>query len=330
MPSLLIEEKSFLRVESEIRSICPDMEIIVMDANGDLHHNAKAVTIEAASPDIAWLSFDLFVNDLMVKFAELLLRAGSVKWMQTFNAGLERPFYRDLFNQGIRITKSNAQAIAIAEYVVANVMTIFQGTFERKTHQKAHRWKKTAFRELWRTSWLIVGFGNIGQEVAKRVRGFECEIIAVRRSKEKHPNADLMITLDELPQHLSRADVVVLACALNAETRGLANHQFFRNMKPESTFVNIARGALVDQDALIEALHTGTPQYAILDVFEAEPLPEESPLWELKNTIITPHSSYAGNSTNRRGDLLFVENLRRFLANKPLLQEVVEERDFPK
>jgi len=330
MPTLLIEKNSCSRIKSEIESICPDMEFVVIDASGNLSHNGKAATIEEVKPDIAWMSFDLFVHKLMQKFADLLLRAGSVKWMQTFSAGLDRPLYRDLFNQGIRITKSNAQAIAIAEYVVSNVMTIFQGAFERKAHQKAHRWKTTAFRELWRTSWLIIGFGNIGREVAKRVRGFECEVTAVRRSKETHPYADSMVTLNELPAHLSRADVVVLACALNQETRRLADQNFFQHMKPGSTFVNIARGGLVDEAAFIEALTNGAPQYAVLDVFDAEPLPEDSPLWDLENTIITPHSSYAGNSTNPRGDLLFLENLRRFLAHEPLLNEASQERDFPK
>jgi phosphoglycerate dehydrogenase-like enzyme len=330
MPTLLIEEKAYSRIESEIRSICPDMEIVLIDASGDLRHNGNAVTIETVKPDIAWLSFDLFIYKLMQKFAELLVRTGSVKWMHTFSAGLDRPLYRDLFNQGIRITKSNAQAIAIAEYVISNVMTVFQDAFERKTHQKAHRWETTPFRELWQTCWLIIGFGNIGQEVAKRVKGFDCEVIAVRRGKAKHPCADSMITLNEVPDHLCRADVVVLACSLNAETRRLADHKFFRNMKPESIFVNIARGALVDEQALIKALKNGAPQYAVLDVFDSEPLHQESPLWELKNTIITPHSSYAGNGTNRRNDLLFLENLRRFLANEPLLQEASDERDFLK
>jgi len=170
MVTLLIEENSFLRVEPEIRSINPDIKVVVMTSDGDLHCNGSAIAIEDAKPDIAWLSFDLFANNLMQKFAESILRVSSVKWMQTFNAGLERPFYRDIFKQGTRITKSNAQAIAIAEYVISNAMAVFQGIFERKIHQNRHQWKKTSFRELWRTRWLIIGFGNIAQEIASRVK----------------------------------------------------------------------------------------------------------------------------------------------------------------
>jgi phosphoglycerate dehydrogenase-like enzyme len=329
MPTLLLAKDACSRIKTEIKAICPDMEFVLIDAKGDLSHNGKDVAIEEVKPDIAWMSFDLFKHKVMPEFADFAMRAGSVKWMHTFSAGLDRPLYRDLFNQGIRITKSSAQATAIAEYVISNVMTLFQGAFERKAHQKAHRWKTTPFRELWRTSWLIIGFGNIGQEVAKRLRGFDCEVTAVRRTKEKHPYADAMITLSDLPEHLARADVVVLACALNQETRRLADQKFFQSMKPESTFVNIARGGLVDEAAFIQALNSGVPQYAVLDVFDSEPLPEDSPLWALKNTIITPHCSYAGSGTSYRRDLLFLENLRRFLTDEPLPNEANRERDFP-
>jgi len=325
MVSLLIEEHSFLRIESEIRSIHPDINVIVMNGDGDLRHHGEDVAVAYAKPDIAWLSLDVYLKGLMMRYVQLIQRAGSVKWMQTFGAGLDRPFYRDLFKQGMKITKSNAQAIAIAEYVISNVMALFQGTFERKLHQDAHHWKKTSFRELWKTRWLITGFGNIGQEIAKRVKGFDCEVIGVRRTPTKLPNADSMITLNELPENLPHADVIVLACSLNEETRGLADRHFFQNMKSGSIFVNIARGALVDHEALSAAIKNRAPAYALLDVFDPEPLPEESPLWELENTIITPHSSNAGSGTQHRGDLLFVENLRRFLSSEPLLNEAREE-----
>lgn len=322
MVTLLIEENSFLRVESEIRSICSDIDVVVMTTDGDLRCNGSVIAIEEIKPDVAWLSFDLFANNLMQKFAESILHMNSVKWMQTFNAGLERPFYSDIFKQGTRITKSNAQAIAIAEYVISNVMAIFQGIFERKIHQNRHHWKKTPFQELWRTHWLIIGFGNIGQEIASRVKSFDCEVTGVRRISTQHPAADEIVTLAELPSHLPQADVVVLACSLNEKTRKLADKRFFQAMKKGSVLVNIARGALVDHKALVAALENGIPRYAVLDVFDPEPLPDDSPLWELDNTIITPHSSYAGSGTNRRGDLLFIENFRRFLANEPLINEV--------
>lgn len=328
MTKLLIEKNAYDRVESEIRSIRPDVEAVILDGSGNLWLKGEPVAIEDAKPEIAWLSVDLISLGLMETFADFVLRSGSVKWMQTFNAGLDRPFYREIFTRGIRISNSDAQAVAIAEYVLANVMTLFQKSFERKAHQDAHRWQKTTFRELWRSRWLIVGFGNIGRRIAGRLKGFDCHVTAVRRTPESHPDADEMIALSHLPSHLPQADVVVLACSLNEETRGLAGRDFFQKMRKGSVFVNIARGALVDPEALAEAIKRKAPQFAVLDVFDPEPLPPESPLWALPDTILTPHSSHAGSGTRQRGDLLFTENLQRFLAGKPLRNEILDEKSF--
>ncbi|MCP4750113.1 MAG: NAD(P)-binding domain-containing protein, partial [Proteobacteria bacterium] len=195
------------------------------------------------------------------------------------------------------------------------------GIFDRKRHQIDHKWQWTPFRELWKTRWLIVGFGNIGREIAKRVRAFDCEVVGLRRSIEGHPLADTIATLDQLDEHLPQADVVVLACPLDEKTEGLADKAFFQRMKKGAAFVNIARGKIVNQPALIEGLAEGTPGHAILDVFDPEPLPPDSPLWDMDNVIISPHSSNSGSGLVQRGDILFLENLRRFLADQPLLDE---------
>jgi phosphoglycerate dehydrogenase-like enzyme len=134
-----------------------------------------------------------------------------------------------------------------------------------------------------------------------------------------------VITLDRLSEYLPQADVVILACALNEETRELADQAFFQKMKKNATFVNIARGKLVKQKDMIEALRSGTLSRAILDVFDPEPLEPDSPLWDMDQVIITPHSSNAGSGTHSRGDRLFLENLARFLEGRPLLNEAHPE-----
>jgi phosphoglycerate dehydrogenase-like enzyme len=326
MATLLIEEKSFRRLEKEIKTIGSDIEAILMGADGALSAQGRMIDPKAVKPDLAWLNIEIFLSGLVEKFVQLILEAGSVKWLQTFMAGLDFPFYEVMLKKGIRITKSNAQAVAIAEYVVANVMAQYQGVFDRRRHQKAHEWRLTGFRELWQTKWLIIGFGNIGQEIARRLRAFEVQVIGVRRSAGNHPLADIMITLDRLSEVLSQADVVVLACALNAETRGMADRSFFQKMKKNATLVNIARGKLVQQSDLIEALRQGTPARAILDVFDPEPLEPDSPLWDMDQVIISPHSSNAGSGTHARGDTLFLENLRRFVNGQPLLNEADRDR----
>jgi phosphoglycerate dehydrogenase-like enzyme len=319
--TLLIEEKSYQRLKKEIKTISPDLDFLMIGAGGSLSTENEKIDAMILKPDIAWLNIEILFSGVMEKFVRLVLEGGTVKWLQTFMAGLDFPFYGEMMRKGIRITRSNAQAIAIAEYVLANVMMQYQGVFDRKRHQTAHAWQVTGFRELWKTKWLIVGFGNIGQEIAKRVRAFDCEVVGVRRSTNPHPLADTVITLDRLSEYLPQADVVVLACALNNETRELANRAFFQKMKKRATFVNIARGKLVNQKDMIEALQAGTPAWAILDVFDPEPLEADSPLWDMDNVVITPHSSNAGSGTHSRGDNLFLENLSRYLKGQALLHE---------
>lgn len=120
---------------------------------------------------------------------------------------------------------------------------------------------------------------------------------------------------------MPQADGVVIACLLTDETKGLVSKAFFQQLKTGATLVNVGRGKIVDQPALMAALNQGIVAQAILDVFDPEPLPTDSPLWDMENVIISPHSSNAGINTAHRGDLLFLENLRRFIAKEPLLNE---------
>lgn len=321
MTSILIEERAYVRLESQLRAIGADLQFILMKADGLLYVDDQPISIETAKPEVAWLNVGLVRANLSQHYVQTVLAAGSVKWLQTYNAGLDQPFYQTMFERGIRISASSAQAIAIAEYVVANILACYQGIFARRRYQAAHQWQKTVFKELWRTRWLLCGFGNIGQAVAQRLRAFECEVIAVRRSGQAHPLANQVISLAQMAEQLPQVDGVIIACPLTEETTGLVDAAFFQHLKPGATLVNIARGKIIDQPALIDALNRGVVGQAILDVFDPEPLPADSPLWDMENVLISPHSSNAGENTPLRGDLLFLENLRRFLADEALLNE---------
>lgn len=321
MTKILIEEHAYARLESQLRAIDAGLKFILMKADGLLYFDGKPITTAAAKPEVAWLNVDLARANLTQPYVQTVLATGTVKWLQTFNAGLDQPFYQAMLDQGIRISASSAQAIAIAEYVIANILACYQDVFARHRYQQAHQWQKTVFKELWGTRWLLCGFGNIGQAVAQRLRAFACEVVAVRRSGQAHALADQVITLAQMADHLPQVDGVIIACPLTDETTGLANAAFFQQLKPGATLVNIARGKIVDQPALLDALKRGIVGQAILDVFDPEPLPSEHPLWGMENVLISPHSSNAGENTPLRGDLLFLENLRRYLANQPLLNE---------
>jgi phosphoglycerate dehydrogenase-like enzyme len=209
----------------------------------------------------------------------------------------------------------------MAEYVMAGVLDAFQGGAERRRLQAEHRWERQPFREINGSRWLIVGFGAIGKGVADRARAFGAHVTGVRRDQAPDPSAERIAAVSDLPALLPEADVVVLCCPLTAETHHLANAAFFAAMKPGAVFVNVGRGGLVDESALLAALDKGIPEHAVLDVFEAEPLPQDSPFWSNPRVSLTPHSSGMSAGNAPRNDHLFVENLRRYLAKQPLLNE---------
>ena len=184
-----------------------------------------------------------------------------------------------------------------------------------------HEWKNTPYRELGHTRWLMFGFGNIGHEIAKRIKPFGVDLTVVRRNPAPDGLADRVIALPEMSALLPGADVVVLACALNDETRNLCDDAFFKAMKPGAVLINIGRGGLVDEDALKAGLDRDQPAHAVLDVFQTEPLPADSWFWDHPKVRVSAHTSNSGDGNLGRGDDLFLENLRRYLAKQPLLNE---------
>jgi phosphoglycerate dehydrogenase-like enzyme len=255
------------------------------------------------------------------------LKSQQLKWVHTGAAGLDHPIWAQLVDKGAVLTTGHGQALCIAEYVLAEVLATFQRIGERRAEQAAHRWTRLPFREVAGTSWLIVGFGAIGQDVAARAKAFGANIIGVRRSGKSDPLAKHMGRLAEVNSLLPAADVVVLATPLNSETRGMADAAFFAAMKPGAVLVNVGRGDLIDEPALLAALGAGAPHHAILDVFHDEPLKDVSPFWDHPKVSVTPHASAFGSGQAARNDAIFVENLRRHLAGEPMLYEA-DARDL--
>jgi phosphoglycerate dehydrogenase-like enzyme len=242
--------------------------------------------------------------------------------LHTINTGLDKLPYLELVEKGVVVTNNHAQAIAIAEFVLGQVLSYFQNTQDFHSKQQQKIWKHRPFREIQGNNWLIIGFGHIGQAIARRAKAFGATITAVRRSKDDAGLADKVITQQQLTQELPQADVVVLACASNADTRDMVNSAFLHAMKEKSVLVNIARGDLVVEADLQKALDTGKPEYAILDVFNREPPDAESWVWQHPRVLLTPHTSNAGSGMRARSEAIFFENLQRMLNNEPLLNQV--------
>ena len=312
---------SYDAIRDRLDALALDLEIATFSDASNYLLNGETVPADEMEVDYLWLRTDINADGRDTVFGNVL-RTKRVGVLQTFNAGLDHPFYADLAAKGTRICNSSAQGVAIAEFVFAQVLSVLQPIAEQRRMQADRDWRITPYREISQTHWLILGHGPIGQALAKRLKAFEADVSVIRRTAAPTENADRVGAASDLHGFLLDADIVVLACPLNDQTRGLADSAFFRAMKPGAILVNIARGPLIDDAALLKGLDEGTPSVAILDVFHTEPLPDDDPLWSHPNVRLTPHTSFAGDGGQGRWDRLFLDNIARFAAGEPLGQEV--------
>jgi phosphoglycerate dehydrogenase-like enzyme len=299
-----------------------DLDVVTVDTVGIFKRAGIPIDGTDVDPEIFWVSLDIFLSGMTPSFIARLLQGTRVKWAQMFFAGLDSPVFTKLVAKGIRITKNSAQSQAIAEYVMCHALSLLHPVVEQRRAQDAHEWKRINFREIGETRWLMVGFGAIGTEIARRLQPFGAHLTVFRRNNTPTTYAADIRPTSDLIHYLPNADVVVLACALNDETRGIAGPDFFKAIKKGSLLINIARGGLVDEPALKAGLERDQPALAVLDVFEKEPLPYDSWLWDHPKVTVTAHCSNAGNGVVGRGDSLFLDNLRRYCSAEPLLHEV--------
>lgn len=323
MTRILIYEPSYRRLKVQIDPHAAGLELFLMQPDGVILKDGAPVAAESASPEAGWLNVDLFgqpsaSRDYMIA----LLKSPTLRWVQSAAAGFENPAFAEIVRKGAVLTTNHSQAIGMSEYVLATVLDHLQRGPDRRKAQAEHAWRPAPFREVAGTSWLIIGFGAIGQETAKRAKPFGARITGVRRSAGAHPLADAMATPDQILTLLPAADVVVLSLPLSAQTADMVDAAFLAALKPGSVFVNVGRGGLVDEDALLAALDAGKPEHAVLDVFRTEPLPKDSRFWDHPRVTLTPHASPMGTGLSARGDALFLDNLARFLGGQPMLNQV--------
>lgn len=316
--TLAMHEVSHAHIRNRLEALDLDLRVLTFDDESFTIDGAR-VPFEEVEADYVWLSQHL--PDRKHTF-DMMLRMKRIDVLQTFNAGLDDPFYKRLAAKGTRICNSSAQGIAIAEYTIGQVMAVLQPIETQRAQQAAREWKVTRFREIGQTRWLIVGFGPIGQAIAHRVKAFGAGVDVIRRSPDPHADVDRMGTNADLERFAGEADVVVIAAPLTDATRGLAGAAFFAAIKPGAILVNIARGGLVDDAALMAALDSGQVATAILDVFHTEPLPSDDPLWSHPGVRVTPHTSFAGDGVHGRWDQLFLDNIQRYVAGEDLIREV--------
>jgi phosphoglycerate dehydrogenase-like enzyme len=258
--------------------------------------------------------------------------APHLKWIQLTSAGADRLLNSGFVEQGITVTTvSGLHATPIGEFIIGAMLQWAKGAPRTMRAQLKHEWTRFAPTELHGKTVGIVGIGHIGAEAARLAKAFGCRVIATKRSATEassEPYADEILPSSELPRVLAESDYVVLCVPLTNDTRGLIGERELRLMKPTACLINIARGPVIVESALVEALREGWIAGAALDVFEQEPLPADSPLWDFDNVILTPHVSGGTENYNRRATEIFAANLRRYLAGAPLENVVDPARGY--
>ena len=273
--------------------------------------------------------------------ADLVANAPRLRWIQSLSAGVEGNLSPEVVARGILVT--NGAGIAsngIAEQVLAVILAFCRNLHVAARLQREARWDRTAvmagigapIRELRGSRVAVLGLGPIGEAVARDAAALGAVVRGMRRHPPETPSPpyEQVVGPDGLDALLGWADFVVLAVPHTPETENLIGRRELGLMRPDAYLVNIARGSVIDEAALIDVLRHGGIAGAALDVFEHEPLPASSPLWSLPNVILTPHAAGATPRYFERALELFIGNLERYLAGKPLRNLVDPALGYPR
>jgi phosphoglycerate dehydrogenase-like enzyme len=309
---------------ARIRSSWPEMRVVDVPQYDSL---------EQELPDT-----DIFVGSSLRPKQFVIAR--KLKWIHSTAAGVSQLMYPELRSSGIEVTNaSGVHRVPMAEHILGTLIALTRRFPDCVRYQQQSHWSQhelwdglpagLRLRELRGQKMLFVGFGAIGREVARIAKPLELRIWAVTRSGHADANlAERVFPSSALHEALPQADFVILAAPEIPETRKMIGAREFALMKPSAYLVNVSRGALVDEPALIQALDRRTIAGAALDVTSEEPLPPESPLWRLDNVFITPHVSAVSEHLWERQTDLLLENLERWFSGRQLVNRVDLARGY--
>jgi len=296
---------------------------IVLPANPD----GRVDPGDCARVEAAFFSGDVFPDGARAFFAAAL-GAPKLRWLQTFNAGVDHPIFARFLERGVRLTTAaGASAAPIAQTALAGLLMLARGFPRWLDAQRRRSWEPHPAAEIPRDlqgqTLVIFGLGAIGSELARLARALGLTVIGVRRGAALGGEpVDELHTPDRLRELLPRADWLAIACPLSDETRGAIDADALARLPRGARLINVARGEIVDEAALVESLRDGRLAGAYLDVFASEPLASDSALWSLPNVIATPHNSAASRGNEARQVEIFLENLARFGRGEPLRNEI--------
>lgn len=254
----------------------------------------------------------------------LLDRAKNLEVFACLYAGVGHLPLDAFAERGVAVTNaSGVHAPNVSEYVLGSILTFAQGLHQGWQRQQQREWRHFRTGELAGSTVTVVGLGAIGQAVLERLTAFDVDTIGVRHSPEKGGPADEILGYGELHDALARTTYLVLACPLTDETEGLIDEAAFETLPTGAVLVNVARGPIVETDALVTALQRGAIDGAALDVTDPEPLPEDHPLWTFSNVLLTPHNAGETPQYYERVAEILAANMRRREAGKQLRNRAV-------
>jgi phosphoglycerate dehydrogenase-like enzyme len=312
--AILVSDFVEERYGAALDGVAPGLPRVVLHAGGHVEGDVAAV-------EVVFFSGDCYPARA-AEFMSVALGASGMRWLHTFSAGVDHPVFKTFLARGVRVTTSSgASARAVAQMAILFMLAQARGLAAHVSAQRERRWVPVQGEDLEGKIAAVVGLGPIGVEVAGLAQALGMRVIGLRR---KPVGAEPCETwpMARLAEALALADYVVLALPLTPETHHVLDAAALARMRPEARLVNVGRGELVDEAALAAALRDGRIAGAALDVFEAEPLPEASPLWDLPGVLVTPHVAAATPTTHHHAAEQFVENLKRWVDGGPLRNEV--------
>lgn len=272
---------------------------------------------ERGAPETDFAAVDAVVCNGLFLYHEIT-EFKNLKFVQLTSAGLDRVPIDYIQEKGIKLYNARGvYSVPMAEWALCGVLSLYKHLNAFSEKQKNHLWEKDReVRELQGDTALIVGCGSVGTACAVRFKAFGMRVIAADIVKPQSDAYDAYFPMQEIDKALEKADVIVLTLPLTEDTRGFFHGERFSHCKNGAILVNIARGAVVKEKDLTDALISGNLGGAVLDVFEDEPLPQESPLWEMENVVITPHNSFVSPKNNERLFSVMLQNIKTFLKER--------------
>jgi len=296
----------------------------------ELHRVATPEEIAAAMPraEILIASNRLYTPE---NAKTICAHAKALQWIQFSTSGIDKAQAHGLPSGVIVTNASGLRAFAVAEHAFALMLGLVRRLPDVAAAKREKVWRREEISphldNLAGKHMVLIGLGAIGQEIARKAKAFDMAVTGISRTRDAIPNVDRIRPRSELQAAAAEADIMVVSAISNEETDKIVSRAVIGAMKPTAYVINIARGALIDEPALIDALQAGRIAGAGLDVAATEPLPKDHPFWTMTNVLISPHIGGAGGQGDTHAGFvkIFIDNLRRFVDKKPLTKVVIEK-----